>query len=265
MSESTFNTLAKSYDTEFSFTPVGRAQRSRVHDYIWPVVSGPKLKVLEINCGTGEDAIWLAKQGHSVTATDVSEEMVKTTLHKSRGVGVGHNVEPVTCGFSLIRQKFAGEKFDLILSNFGGLNCISGEDLVIFSADLATLLVPGGKFVAVIMPRATAWERLYFLLRLKPGKAFRRMKKGPVQAPLQDGSFQETWYFRPGEFARKFQKEFQIEKKYPVGICIPPSYLNTIAENRPSFFKRLVRWENFWAKPWLSNWGDHCYLQFRRK
>ena len=33
-----------------------------------------KLNILELNCGTGEDALWFAKQGHKVLATDLSEK-----------------------------------------------------------------------------------------------------------------------------------------------------------------------------------------------
>ena len=41
------------------------------------------LRVLEIGCGTGEDALFLAQQGIHITATDASEEMLRITREKT--------------------------------------------------------------------------------------------------------------------------------------------------------------------------------------
>ena len=44
--------------------------------------------ILELGCGTGLTAIELAKEGHQVLATDLSEDMVNITALKAKDEGV---------------------------------------------------------------------------------------------------------------------------------------------------------------------------------
>ncbi len=70
-----FDAVAHRYDSDFSDTPLGRFKRGIVHRYLKSVV-GNRTRVLELNCGTGIDALWLASRGCRVTATDASEGML---------------------------------------------------------------------------------------------------------------------------------------------------------------------------------------------
>ena len=75
---SPFDTLAETYDADFSSSAIGLMQRKRVWKWLVPLLneSGRSLNILEINCGTGEDAIRLASMGHRVIATDASAAMI---------------------------------------------------------------------------------------------------------------------------------------------------------------------------------------------
>ena len=57
-----FDTLAESYDTIFTSTIIGRSQRSVVWAKAAAVFRAGD-RVLELNCGTGEDALFLARRG----------------------------------------------------------------------------------------------------------------------------------------------------------------------------------------------------------
>jgi len=73
--EEIFDQLAPDYDQIFTDSLIGRAQRSAV----WKVLDRtflPNDNILELNCGTGEDAIHLANRGVSVFACDTSQEMI---------------------------------------------------------------------------------------------------------------------------------------------------------------------------------------------
>ena len=70
-----FDRIAEDYDQRFTDTLIGRAQR----DAVWRVLAQTWKKddrVLELNCGTGEDAIFLAGNGISVLACDASRQMI---------------------------------------------------------------------------------------------------------------------------------------------------------------------------------------------
>ena len=61
-----------------------------------------KDKVLELGCGTGLTAIELAKEGHQVLATDLSEDMVNITALKAKDEGVELLTETIDmCDFAL--------------------------------------------------------------------------------------------------------------------------------------------------------------------
>src|ERR1700750_2212382 len=81
-----FDRIAEDYDRRFTDSLIGRAQR----DAVWKVLRKTfrrNDKVLELNCGTGEDAIYLAGNGISVVALDASQQMIATAeqrlQHKS--------------------------------------------------------------------------------------------------------------------------------------------------------------------------------------
>lgn len=79
----TFDHIAENYDSSFTHTAIGQYQRALVWEHLRQCLPSYPQKILEINCGTGEDALFLAEQGHQVIATDVSAEMVHQASLKS--------------------------------------------------------------------------------------------------------------------------------------------------------------------------------------
>lgn len=233
----------------------------------------PNRRALELNCGTGEDAVWLAKQGWQVLATDISPEMVAVARAKvaaqlskswqlSESSATKERIQFQTCSFSEI-SRFAGTQFDLIFSNFGGLNCASPGELKKLSLDLQKLITPGGTFVAVVMSRFCWWETLYFLLKMKPREAFRRLNREPVNARLDEKTTVSTWYYSPKEFQRLFP-DFQVKQVYPTGFWLPPSYLNPFFEKHPRLLSFLNFLEKKCAPAWLAPAADHFFICLKK-
>src|SRR5689334_12511699 len=115
-----FDAIAADYDITFSRSLTGKGQRTQVRKWLVTFLQGKKnLRILEINCGTGDDANWLASMGHQVIATDGSIEMIKQAKKKS---STTHPVHFFHCSFLDLLSNLPHEKFDLIFSNFSGLN-----------------------------------------------------------------------------------------------------------------------------------------------
>jgi len=79
---SDFDNAAFKYDKQFSYTCIGEAQRNLVWRYIEKLDLHHHGNLLEINCGTGEDAKRWKGQNKKVHATDVSPKMIETARLK---------------------------------------------------------------------------------------------------------------------------------------------------------------------------------------
>jgi SAM-dependent methyltransferase len=250
-----FDPLAAGYDATFTNTRIGRLLRDRVWSYVDPLV-GPGTRVLELNCGTGEDAVHLAARGADVMATDIAAEMVAVTRRKADDRGVGERVVTAQVAIESL-DVLAAEPFDLVLSNFGGLNCVA--DPRPLGATLARLVRPGGIAVLVVMGPVVPWEWGWFLARRRPRDAVRRLR----------GS--ATWrgatirYPTPRALRRAMAPHWTAVRAVPIGIALPPSYAESFVAHRPRLLARLDRAEGGLARLPGAAWlGDHYLMQLRR-
>lgn len=259
-----FDLAASSYDEAFTTTAIGRLQRARVYHYLEKSLPRTPLRILEINCGSGEDAVWLARRGHEVTATDASPKMIARVKEKAAANQLESKVTGRICDFDDLGSVFAGEQFDLIFSDFGGLNCVSADELQKLAEDFSLLLKPNGKFIAVVMGRGCIWERIYFLLHRKRSEAFRRSSKEELLAMVGHSTV-PTWYYSPAEFMKLFSERFLFVRKKPVGLAIPPSYLNPFFEKRQWLLSILQLKEKLLSFSVFSNLSDHFYIEMKKR
>ena len=81
--KSAFNAIAHDYDAHDNRNPILQWMRSLVHEVYLKYI--PKeSRILELNAGTGVDAVFLAEQGYKVYATDISEEMIKVLMSNAK-------------------------------------------------------------------------------------------------------------------------------------------------------------------------------------
>ena len=97
---------------------------------------------LDIGCGEGADAIWLARRGWTVTAIDVSDVAVGRAREAAERAGA--DVDWV-CGDAL-RTAFPARAFDLLSLQYPALPKAAGEDAM---RTLLDTLRPGGLLLAV--------------------------------------------------------------------------------------------------------------------
>lgn len=258
-----FDETAAGYDAEFTETRVGRLQRAVTHRFLSQFIDQHRPRtVLELNCGTGEDARWLAGRGLEVTATDLSGGMLAATEAKVPGLGV----RTLRCGIEELDRLLPHERYDLIWSNFGGFNCLDAAAVKAASGSIHRLLRPRGHFVAVVMGRFCAWETAYFLAKLRLGQAFRRLRRGPVPARLADGHYQDTFYYSPAAFERLFAPRLQPVRRLAVGAYLPPSYLDPFFARRPALLARMARKEEAaFDRPFAAQFSDHFLVAFQRQ
>lgn len=253
-----FDAIAGSYDSYDNKNEILAWMRSVIHKvYIKTLKS--ESKVLELNCGTGIDALFLAQNNMRVFATDISYKMISIVEGKIKSSGTKNIIGAEAASFDEI-SNINETGFDAVVSNFGGLNCIN--DFSRLSESLHKKLKPGGKFIAVVMNRFCPWEMLYYMLRFNFREAFRRFKKTGIYADL-NGEKVMTYYFSPGDFAGRFRAHFRADKIYSLGYFTPPPYLI-------GFYRRLKPLVKLWMKmdeifkgifP-FNRFGDHFVIIF---
>lgn len=259
MGNTQFDHIAQSYDEDFSNTLIGKAQRQLVWnilDKYYPNFNN--VDVLELNCGTGLDASKMAEKGASVLATDISPEMVRVTSLRTKSFPkVSTQVLDIT------ELAISERQFDLIFSNFGGLNCLSENELQIFMSRVGSLINSGGHLIMVVMPRNTIWEMLYFVAKGTPKKAFRRLRRQGVDVNLA-GNNVKTFYYNPSTLVPL--KGFHVESISPVGLFVPPSYLENRYTQKPKVIDQYYQKDKrkFDAR-WLAKFADHYCIVMKKE
>ena len=261
MPKADFDTHAPDYDEHFSYTLSGRIYRERVQDYLKQILPSHPAQILELNCGTGEDAFFLSALGHRVLAIDISGEMIRMAEEKAGSLLNSHGPEFKNLDMREISSS-AGN-FDLVFSNFGGLNCLSPADLKEVLRKIAELLNPGGRLVLVVMPQYCTWEIVYFFLKMQWKKMFRRKSSQAVKVVI-DGATVNTWYYQPSAIL-KMLPDFELKKMLPIGIALPPPSFNPLLENHPGRLKFFKSWEyRLSSFSFLSGIADHYLIDLRK-
>ena len=252
-----YDELAATYDQDFTESVIGRLQR----DALWRRFEGlfeRGQQLLDLGCGTGEDALYFAQQGISVHGIDVSPAMIeiagRRTVQEERISVETLSVECVT--------RVAGGPYDGAFSSFGPLNCV--HDLAALARDLAELIRPGGIAALCLMKRLCLWETVLY-----PLTAALHRKGAAEEAwsdkPAEDGDFR-VFYPPVREVRRHFAPWFEFVVAPGVGLFLPPAYLEPSAARHTLITAALSRADRAVAHwPGLRALAENRLVVFRRR
>jgi ubiquinone/menaquinone biosynthesis C-methylase UbiE len=228
--------------------------RRKVYDHVSALVA-PGAFLLELNAGTGLDAVEMVRRGYRVHATDLSAGMVDEIEAKIGRMGLSKLLTAQQCSFTDLHQVTAGP-FDAIYSNSGGLNCIA--DLTAVTRQLPALLRPGGIVCCVVMPPFCPWELL--LLHKDIRVAVRRLHRNGVLANVEGVTFR-TWYFTPRQVRQALGPRFRPVRLEGLSVFTPTADNKTFARRYPRLYRALVTLDNRFCKSWpFNHWGDFFIL-----
>lgn len=227
MMKAEFDHIANNYDFDFTDSPIGRLQRNQVYHFLDPILktlSGRN--ILDLGCGTGEDAIWLAEKGFNVTAIDYSSEMLQMANQKTATKNLRSKITYYSLSITQLSDLPKEQKFDLIFSNFGALNCIDPIYFNNLAQTFADRLHPKGHMVLVVLNRFCLWESCYFILQGKFNLVFRRKTDSGILVSLTEDVKIRTWYHSPTSLYSFFKSNFTLCSCSPIGLLVPPSYVS---------------------------------------
>jgi SAM-dependent methyltransferase len=249
-----FDDMAGTYDATFTNTKVGRVLREIVWSRLEQVFR-PSQRILELGCGTGEDAVRLASSGVSVVATDPSSRMIQMAHRKALMADCQQRIEFRCVAMEDVGSFADGEVFDGVLSNFGAVNCV--QNLQTLIADVADRLSPGAPLLWVVMGRHAPWEWFWYIARGQWRKAWRRLRAGGTQWRGMTIS-----YPTPAQLRSLLQPYFTVTRLAPLGVVLPPSYAGAWLERSPiamSILTCLERWAQ--RSSMLASWSDHFIVE----
>lgn len=258
-----FSRKAAVYDAYCASNAVVTWARGVVRGRVMAAVA-PPARILEINAGTGEDAAFLAERGYRVHATDIADGMLAAMRAKRDARGLAAALSVQRLSFTDLDRAQGGAPFDLVFSNFGGLNC--ADDLGGVARHLPRALTPGGWVVWVVMPRVCPWEMAQ-TLRGHVRAGLRRWMPGGVVANVE-GARIRTRYFAPREVLRALNAggaRFALRDLRAISLFSPPSYLEGFIHRFPRLTARLCALDERaggWP-PWRG-WGDFFVLSAQR-
>jgi SAM-dependent methyltransferase len=255
-----FDRVADSYDDLFTRTAIGQAQRKQVWRRLLRAFA-PGERVLELNCGTGEDARFLALRGRRIVACDASARMIEIAAARTQQEAKGADITFLRIPNEDLGELSRKKLFDSAYSNFSGLNCM--DDLQPVARNLSSLVRPGGRVLLCLWSRVCVGELVWYLMQGQARKAFRRFS-GRATARLGE-SIITVSYPTVGDVQRFFAPWFVLERRSAIGLFVPPSYVEGWARKHETTLGHLDKMDRVFARlPVFRDVGDHVLLEFKR-
>lgn len=251
-----WNLTAETYDRIFPETLVGQTQRDAVWRQLVHVFHRGQ-RILEMNCGTGIDAVHLAEVGVRVLACDLSPRMIELATRRSLSANTAKLTEFRVLPTEEIGHLTEEAPFDGAFSNFAGLNCV--ENLPSVARSLGKLLLPKAHLVICMAGRLSPWEMAWHLGHGDMKTAMRRLR-----STSEDPSV-NVYFPTVRAIKRAFAPGFKLLDWRGIGIAVPPSCMESLVRRFPAFLNLLAFTDNVLGPcPVLRVLADCVLLHFER-
>lgn len=253
-----FSKQSFAYDSDDKINQVLQDMRQQVYCHVSTFMKQPS-EVLELNSGTGIDALHFVQEGHRVHATDLSDGMIAQIQKKILDHRLQDRLTYQQLSYDQL-QRLKGQKFDYIFSNFGGLNCI--DDLSKVTMNLPSILNPNGFVTWVIMPPICLWE-LMWVFKGHGKQAFRRLHKNGVMAHLE-GEYFMTYYHSLSQIKEAFGSQFKFIKSEGLCALSPPPARGDFPLRHPRLYHSLQKIDSLVRMNFPFNrCADHIIVTFQ--
>ena len=181
-------------------------------------------RILDLGCGTGIDAIFLAQHGVRVLGIDAAAGMIERARERARVCGVESMIEVRV--FDASELSTLGVRVDGAISAFAALNTVS--DLAHLAMALRTVVRPGGRVIVHMLNRFSTWEYLGYVANFN-WPAARETGRSSDREFTIGGQRVVHRMYRAADVAQVFGAAgFRLCRAYGLGALRPPHTVRRI-------------------------------------
>lgn len=248
-----FDRLAADYDETLAgagtLLHTLRRQNQERLEQLFP----PGAWVLELGCGTGEEALHLAERGCQVWGIDLSPGMIARAQEKARARKLEGRVRFRVLEAGAVAQLHDEIPPERLTGAWSGLGVINQEpQLDALREGLASLLKPSGRFFVQGLNNRSYFERLYGLKHLDLSLSRSREQEGQgVVGFMEQAERLSTPYLAPQQLADRFKPFFSVDKAIALNPLLPSLRLRSTYPRHLKLFERLAPLQK-WVEldPW---------------
>ena len=218
--------------------------------------------LLDVGCGTGTEALWLANRGRTVFGVDSSPQMLEVLAQRASAADLNVATRLLRAGDLMSLAGEVGEaSFDGAYSSFGALNTEAALEPPL--AALSRLVRPGGRIVLGVMNRWCVAEMAVLIAGGRAKEALRRTRSSVSVAV--GVNIVEVRYPSWRQLSRALRPRFRVVNVQALPLLLLP-YLWPALLTHPRVYKAISRIDGMLAPHRPFAWlGDHLLVVAERR
>lgn len=242
--------LAKDYDHRFNnprLDYMRSVEKRALLDSLKPGI------ILDIGCGTGEQALFLAKKGYRVLGMDISKEMIKIAADRIKEAELEDNVSLITASAEAL--PFRDKSFEGSISIFGVFSHVPGASQAF--QEMHRVLKNGSRAIITVVNR---WNLTWWIKTFFSGRMNWLIYALKSKEYIVDGLW--TYYFSKSELKKMLQ---EIGFKVRIGSILLLIYPHN--RSRLLFCEEVfIRFEETirWSRP-FNSFGYYLLVSLEKR
>jgi SAM-dependent methyltransferase len=255
-----FDDVAADYDRREADNPIMQLMRARSLAMLESTFAHDAT-LLDVGCGTGTEAIWLAQRGRKLFAVDSSTRMLEVLARRAAEADARVSTRPLRAGdLQRLVNELGEASFDGAYSSFGALNTEPSLEAPVEA--LGRLVRPGGRIVLGVMNRWSVAEMAFLIAGGRAKQAFRRTL--PSVKVVVGSHIAYVRYPSWRQLSRALRPRFRVITVQALPLLLTP-YAWPALSAHPRVFKTVSRLDHVLAPRRPFAWlGDHLLVVAER-